>query len=417
MTETVVRCRELSKSGDYTTISAETLPTHVLPFPDGGKYIGEYKVFETGQRAYHGKGSYKNGGYKCIGEWREGQFVRGTIHFPTGDIYEGQVDNGAFHGWGRYTWADGEQFYEGAWDGGLMDGWGTLRVRTTSREGLIPGDDQKHSNSSSSPYRDVAGFFCRGSFHQAPKFQLIAQDEFSKRYVAQWCDAALNALRDLDAALQQGMDISCYLAATAVGATGCTVNSLSGASSKGPARVSAEGSFSTETDSRGRSQKKVSTRATAKGLPGKQGSSSSAGHDLKHHYSGNPGEYGADKFVLPPYPLAADLHTEGISRLVNHVRGELGTPAGLYEVQVPLAEADLYQLVTVDPVRVSSQGRKFGAGSGQIVELTVHLDGSSSLVASIALVNCNDMMSSTTAARFRVVGLSLPSPQQLRRLK
>ena len=45
------------------------------------------------------------------------------IRYANGDRYEGEVEGGAIHGRGTYTWADGDR-YEGEWRDGRRHGWG-----------------------------------------------------------------------------------------------------------------------------------------------------------------------------------------------------------------------------------------------------------------------------------------------------
>ena len=47
------------------------------------------------------------------------------IKFDSGDVYEGETQNGKRHGKGKYTWADGD-FYEGDWKNGKRCGHGKL---------------------------------------------------------------------------------------------------------------------------------------------------------------------------------------------------------------------------------------------------------------------------------------------------
>jgi len=68
-----------------------------LTFPDGSKYVGQVKDGKP-----HGQG---------------------TLTFPGGYKYEGQFKNGAFHGHGTMTWSDGGK-YEGQWSDGAFHGYG-----------------------------------------------------------------------------------------------------------------------------------------------------------------------------------------------------------------------------------------------------------------------------------------------------
>ncbi|KEP67155.1 UNVERIFIED_CONTAM: MORN repeat-containing protein [Hammondia hammondi] len=421
MAEAVPVPSHLDSNGEITARPSEGLPCGTIKFPDGGTYVGEYKLVEKSQNleyTYHGKGSYIRGSYSCSGVWRDGQFARGTIKFESGDTFDGQVFNGLFHGWGRYTWADGEQSYEGTWSHGLMSGTGTLCVKAPVPLRVHPEEVSEASKAPWPPHQIVTGCFHHGRMHEAPGVQMAIQEEFMNKYVAEWRETAINSLRDLEAALRQGQDISGYVAGSGTGSLGTVSSSSGGGTSKGIMKPTSAGTASVETDSRVRGTKKPSARATVRSISGKQVSSINAGGDAKPRIWLALSDFAAETFVAPPYPQVSDFHADGISRLVSLLCADVdGSPAMACEMRVPLADAELSQLVTVDPSRVCNEGRKFGCGSGQIVEVTARMDGSGSLLASIALVNCNHLTSVSAEAYFRVIGLSLPSPQQLRRLK
>ncbi|EPT28783.1 MORN repeat-containing protein [Toxoplasma gondii ME49] len=421
MAEAVPVPSHLDSNGEITARPSEGLPCGTIKFPDGGTYVGEYKLVERNKNleyTYHGKGSYTRGSYSCSGVWRDGQFARGTIKFESGDSFDGQVFNGLFHGWGRYTWANGEQSYEGTWRHGLMSGTGTLRIKASVPLRVHPEEVSEASNTPWPTHQIVTGCFHHGRLHEAPGVQMAMQEEFTNQYVAEWRETAIHSLRDMEAALRQGLDISGYLAGSGSGSPGTVSSSSGGEPSKGIMKPTSAGSASVETDSRAKGMKKTSARTTVRSISGKQVSSINAGCDANPRIWLPSSDFAAETFVAPPYPQVSDFHADGISRLVGLLCADVGgTPAMACEIRVPLADAELSQLVTVDPSRVRNEGRKFGCGSGQIVEVTARMDGSGSLLASIALLNCNHLTSVSAAAYFRVIGLSLLSPQQLRRLK
>ena len=66
--------------------------------PDGQKYI----PLEDGYFDVNGKS--------------QGKFI---THFAGGNVYEGNYENGAKNGYGKFTWSDGN-VYEGNWENGNM---------------------------------------------------------------------------------------------------------------------------------------------------------------------------------------------------------------------------------------------------------------------------------------------------------
>jgi len=97
-------------------------------FPNGGKYVGEWKDSKM-----HGQGTYTltngdNGG-KYVGEWKDHKMHgQGTYTFSNGefkgDKYVGEWKDDIFHGQGTYTWAN-EKKYVGEWRDGKIHGQGT----------------------------------------------------------------------------------------------------------------------------------------------------------------------------------------------------------------------------------------------------------------------------------------------------
>ena len=79
------------------TFSQDEPVKGTLSFPDGSKYIGELR-----NGARHGHGVY---------------------HFSDGSVYEGESVMDRFEGKGKMTWNDGG-WYEGEWSQGEIHGYG-----------------------------------------------------------------------------------------------------------------------------------------------------------------------------------------------------------------------------------------------------------------------------------------------------
>jgi hypothetical protein len=76
---------------------------------------------------YHGSGVMTwPSGVIFAGEWQEGRQVKGTITWPEGGRYEGDLDRLTPHGQGTMTWKNGDS-YTGAYARGSMTGKGTWR--------------------------------------------------------------------------------------------------------------------------------------------------------------------------------------------------------------------------------------------------------------------------------------------------
>jgi hypothetical protein len=77
----------------------------------------------------HGFGTFTWGnGQQYSGTWREGQMNgEGTMKYLSGDSYQGQWMNGLKHGYGIYTWKDGS-VYRGFYNQGKRDGEGEIMV-------------------------------------------------------------------------------------------------------------------------------------------------------------------------------------------------------------------------------------------------------------------------------------------------
>ena len=113
-----------------------------LIFPNGDKYVGEYK---DGKRNGRGTFTYNDGKY--VGEWKDGeQHGQGTITWSDGGKYVGEWKDGIPNGQGTFTFSeydkngnlsDGKK-YVGSWkDGEPWSGQGTY---TWSDGGKYIGD-------------------------------------------------------------------------------------------------------------------------------------------------------------------------------------------------------------------------------------------------------------------------------------
>lgn len=80
---------------------------------------------------------------KTIDEFYDGGCKNGLAHgngFASGmDKYKGKFKKGLPHGWGTYTWKNGNT-YEGRWKKGKMDGKGTfIQVREGEKDSITQG--------------------------------------------------------------------------------------------------------------------------------------------------------------------------------------------------------------------------------------------------------------------------------------
>lgn len=58
---------------------------------------------------------------------------KGTYNWPDGNKYMGEYKKGKKHGWGVYSWASGKE-YEGTWKNGVHDGFGFMKVHSKSEK-------------------------------------------------------------------------------------------------------------------------------------------------------------------------------------------------------------------------------------------------------------------------------------------
>ena len=96
-------------------VSCEKKEQVNLTFPNGDKYVGEFKDDKP-----NGKGTYTwSDGRKYEGEFEDGkQNGQGTYTFLNGDKYEGEWKEGE-QDEGTHTWSDRFK-YVGSWKGGQM---------------------------------------------------------------------------------------------------------------------------------------------------------------------------------------------------------------------------------------------------------------------------------------------------------
>ena len=93
-------------------------------FPDGVKYIGEWKNNKQGGIGTQTWNSGKHKGDKYIGDFKDG--IRtgvGTYIWADGGKYQGYWKDNNRHGQGIHKWADGDQ-YDGEWKNNKKDGIG-----------------------------------------------------------------------------------------------------------------------------------------------------------------------------------------------------------------------------------------------------------------------------------------------------
>ena len=91
-------------------------------FPDGRKYIGEYK-----DGKWNGQGTFTfPDGRKYIGEFKDGRSNgQGTSTFPNGTKYVGEFKDGRSNGQGTFTFPNGTK-YVGEFKDGKRNGQGVM---------------------------------------------------------------------------------------------------------------------------------------------------------------------------------------------------------------------------------------------------------------------------------------------------
>ena len=96
---------------------------------------------------------------------RSENVVKKSKKYPSGDVYDGEFVNGLFHGYGIYSWINGDR-YEGMWKNNHREGegtwiWGENSSSTGDRYQGQWHDDQKHGHGK---YFEVNGDIYIGSF-------------------------------------------------------------------------------------------------------------------------------------------------------------------------------------------------------------------------------------------------------------
>lgn len=80
-----------------------------MQYPNKDKYIGQW---QNDQRTGEGICWFSNG--DCFfGLWRFDEMIRGTYHLANGDVYDGEIKNGNFNGYGKYYWKETGSWFEG----------------------------------------------------------------------------------------------------------------------------------------------------------------------------------------------------------------------------------------------------------------------------------------------------------------
>jgi len=118
---------------EVSNISNDVAEQRTYIFPDGRKYVGEYR---DGKR--HGKGTFTfPDGNKYVGEFRDGMpNGQGICVYANGNRYDGGYRDGSFHGQGTFTHTDGRK-YVGEYRDGKRHGQGTW---TDSKENHYVGE-------------------------------------------------------------------------------------------------------------------------------------------------------------------------------------------------------------------------------------------------------------------------------------
>eukprot|EP01138_Halocafeteria_seosinensis_P005194 gb/GECG01005311.1/.p1 GENE.gb/GECG01005311.1/~~gb/GECG01005311.1/.p1 ORF type:complete len:658 (+),score=85.63 gb/GECG01005311.1/:1-1974(+) len=111
-------------------------------FFTGDVYDGE---FQEGLR--HGRGTYlfMNSGDKYVGEWQKGlMHGNGTFYFACGDVYDGQWNHGKMSGSATKKLANGDEVVSDQWCDGLVHGYARkIFCRGDTYEGYFSQDDRE----------------------------------------------------------------------------------------------------------------------------------------------------------------------------------------------------------------------------------------------------------------------------------
>ncbi len=151
--------------------------TGIRIWVDGERYEGQW---QNGNR--HGQGCYTNpDGASWDGEWKKDEFVAGErrppnakkqvapaapvgefqhIDYDNGNMYEGTMLEGKYHGKGLFRWADGSS-YEGDWVRGERSGKGIYRW---ANDNSYEGDFIAGKRTGKGIYRWASGNTYQGDF-------------------------------------------------------------------------------------------------------------------------------------------------------------------------------------------------------------------------------------------------------------
>ena len=102
--------------GGYTDVNNNLQGRVIIHFPGGNVFEGNY---ENNLKNGYGKMTWSNGDV-YEGNWENGdQNGYGKITWSSGDVYEGNWKNDYQNGYGKITWSSGD-VYEGNWENGNM---------------------------------------------------------------------------------------------------------------------------------------------------------------------------------------------------------------------------------------------------------------------------------------------------------
>ena len=83
-------------------------------YADKTLYIG---TWQNGMRTGNGACWFTDGTY-FYGIWRFDKMIRGIFHLSSGDIYDGELKNNLFNGFGKYIWREDGVIFEGLFKDG-----------------------------------------------------------------------------------------------------------------------------------------------------------------------------------------------------------------------------------------------------------------------------------------------------------
>ena len=141
-------------------------------FKSGTKYIGEWK-----DNKQHGTGTEINtNGVDFVGEWVKGSPHRGTITYPEGDIYEGEIKKRKMFGQGTFHYSSGDE-YQGEFKNSLKDGYG---VYNWVSGGKYEGEWKENKQHGRGIYEPTTGKKIEGIWEEGKLVSSDAQDEEDK---------------------------------------------------------------------------------------------------------------------------------------------------------------------------------------------------------------------------------------------